>query len=67
MEPEYKWRMQIANFDRAWQLYHMLLSESIRIKDILGNVGFAELEHIIKEEKKRVSKFPAEYSIWTST
>lgn len=37
----------------------MLLSESIRIKDILGNVGFAELEHIIKEEKKRVSKFPA--------
>lgn len=45
----------------------MLLSESIRIKDILGNVGFAELEHIIKEEKKRVSKFPAEYSIWTST
>lgn len=55
----------IANVDRAWQLYHLLLSDSIKIKDILGNVEFAELEHSIKEEKKRVSKFPTGYSIWT--
>lgn len=55
----------IANVDRAWQLYHLLLSESIKIKDILGNVEFAELEHSIKEEKKRVSKFPTGYSVWT--
>lgn len=55
----------IANVDREWQLYHLLLSKSIKIKDILGNVEFAELEHIIKEGKKRVSKFPTGYSIWT--
>lgn len=38
--------------------------ELIKIKDILGNVEFVELEYSIKEEKKRVFKFLIGYSIW---
>lgn len=34
--------------------YDNLLSESKIVEDILGHVEFAEIEHIIKEEKKRL-------------
>lgn len=34
--------------------YDNLLSESKIVEDILGHIEFAEIEHIIKEEKKRL-------------
>lgn len=42
----------------------LFVVELIKIKDILGNVEFVELEYSIKEEKKRVFKFLIGYSIW---
>lgn len=44
--------------DKTLQLYHKLLSGSIRVDAIKGNVESTEIEHIIKEEKERLSKYP---------
>lgn len=45
-------------FDKTLQLYHKLLSGSIRVDDIMGNVELTEIEQIIKEERERLSKYP---------
>lgn len=44
------------NFDRAVQLSHRLLFESIKIADILGNVELTKIEQIIS--KGRLLKYP---------